>query len=94
MKTFLKNTIIFLFGILLTYFAPSIINKHSPASIMAETLKVGDSIPADTAFTYIAYTPESADITSCGIPIKYDAVKGEYTITVIVHNKIVVIQAA
>jgi len=45
---------------------------------MAETptLKVGDSIPAGTVFSYVPYTPETGDITACGIPINYDASKG------------------
>ncbi|TVY23529.1 Peroxiredoxin Asp f3 [Lachnellula hyalina] len=41
---------------------------------MAE-LKVGDSIPSDTKFTYVPYTPEAGEITACGIPINYDAGK-------------------
>lgn len=43
---------------------------------MSATLKVGDSIPSGTTFSYIPYTPESSAITSCGIPINYDASKG------------------
>ena len=42
---------------------------------MAE-LKVGDSIPSGVKFSYVPYTPENGDITSCGIPINYDATKG------------------
>lgn len=77
MNPFFKNTLILLLGFILTYFTPSILNNYNnPTPIMAETLKVGDSIPADTSFTYIPYTPESAEITSCGIPVKYDATKG------------------
>jgi alkyl hydroperoxide reductase 1 len=41
---------------------------------MAE-LKVGDSFPSGVVFSYIPYTPEAAEITSCGIPITYDASK-------------------
>jgi len=43
---------------------------------MAE-LKVGDSIPEGVKFSYIPYTPEAAEVTACGIPINYDATKGE-----------------
>ncbi|KAI9056212.1 hypothetical protein LZ554_001140 [Drepanopeziza brunnea f. sp. 'monogermtubi'] len=41
---------------------------------MAE-LKLGDSLPADVKFSYVPYTPENGDITSCGIPTTYDASK-------------------
>ncbi|EKD14532.1 uncharacterized protein L3040_000053 [Drepanopeziza brunnea f. sp. 'multigermtubi'] len=41
---------------------------------MAE-LKLGDSLPTDVKFSYIPYTPENADITSCGMPTTYDASK-------------------
>lgn len=39
-------------------------------------LKAGDAFPEGVAFTYIAATPENSEITSCGIPIKYDASQG------------------
>ncbi|KAH6661959.1 peroxisomal matrix protein [Halenospora varia] len=39
------------------------------------TLKVGDSFPAGVTFSYVPYTPENSDITSCGIPTNYDASK-------------------
>jgi hypothetical protein len=39
-------------------------------------LKVGDSFPEGVVFSYVPYTPETADITACGIPINYDASKG------------------
>lgn len=39
-------------------------------------VKVGDVLPAGTTFSYVPYTPESGDITACGIPITYDASKG------------------
>ncbi|KAH8811459.1 peroxisomal matrix protein [Xylogone sp. PMI_703] len=42
---------------------------------MAAELKLGDNLPSDVSFTYIPYSPESSDITACGIPIKYDASK-------------------
>ncbi|KIX95079.1 uncharacterized protein Z520_09389 [Fonsecaea multimorphosa CBS 102226] len=38
-------------------------------------LKEGDQFPPDVVFSYIPYTPESADITSCGIPQNYNASK-------------------
>ncbi|PBP22159.1 allergen Asp F3 [Diplocarpon rosae] len=41
---------------------------------MAE-LKLGDSLPAGVTFSYVPYTPENGDITSCGVPINYDASK-------------------
>ncbi|KAL6866446.1 peroxiredoxin type-2 [Amphichorda felina] len=36
-------------------------------------LKVGDSFPEGIAFSYVPPTPENSDITSCGIPQKFDA---------------------
>lgn len=42
---------------------------------MAE-LKVGDSLPSGVTFSYVPYTPENGEITSCGIPVTYDASKG------------------
>ncbi|OAP61429.1 hypothetical protein AYL99_03632 [Fonsecaea erecta] len=38
-------------------------------------LKAGDDFPPDVVFSYIPYTPESAAITSCGIPQNYNASK-------------------
>ncbi|EXJ78737.1 peroxiredoxin pmp20 [Capronia coronata CBS 617.96] len=38
-------------------------------------LKPGDSFPDDVVFSYIPWTPESADITACGIPQNYPASK-------------------
>jgi alkyl hydroperoxide reductase 1 len=40
------------------------------------TLKVGDSFPEGVVFSYVPYTPETSDITACGICINYDASKG------------------
>lgn len=34
--------------------------------------------PEDVSFMYIPYTPEKADLNSCGLPIKYDASKGKH----------------
>lgn len=39
-------------------------------------LKAGDAFPQEVAFSYIAPSPETAEITACGMPIKYDASKG------------------
>lgn len=36
-------------------------------------LEVGDSFPGNVSFGYIPFTAETKDITSCGIPIKFDA---------------------
>jgi alkyl hydroperoxide reductase 1 len=36
-------------------------------------LKVGDSFPEDVAFQYIPYSPETSEVTSCGIPTKFNA---------------------
>jgi alkyl hydroperoxide reductase 1 len=44
---------------------------------MSGMLKVGDSLPSGVTFSYIPYTPEKDDITSCGIPVNYDASKGK-----------------
>jgi alkyl hydroperoxide reductase 1 len=40
------------------------------------SLKAGDSFPEGVVFSYIPYTEEKGDITSCGIPVNYDASKG------------------
>ncbi|MCJ1409670.1 hypothetical protein MMC19_003752 [Ptychographa xylographoides] len=37
--------------------------------------KIGDSFPDGVTFTYVPYTPEKEEITSCGIPIPYNASK-------------------
>ncbi|KAJ5305658.1 hypothetical protein PENANT_c041G04295 [Penicillium antarcticum] len=39
------------------------------------TLKSGDTFPSDVVFKYIPWSEESNDITSCGIPINYNASK-------------------
>ncbi|KAF6824940.1 peroxisomal matrix protein [Colletotrichum musicola] len=36
-------------------------------------VQVGDSLPEGTKFSYVPYDPSSDSITSCGIPITYDA---------------------
>ncbi|OJJ04946.1 hypothetical protein ASPVEDRAFT_86316 [Aspergillus versicolor CBS 583.65] len=38
-------------------------------------LKAGDSFPADVTFSYIPWSEEQGEITSCGIPINYYASK-------------------
>jgi hypothetical protein len=60
------------------YQSPGLISKIEveKEAIMAE-LKVGDTIPEGTIFSYIPYTEEKGDITACGIPINYDASKGK-----------------
>ncbi|KAL6857984.1 peroxiredoxin type-2 [Amphichorda felina] len=40
-------------------------------------LKVGDSFPEGVAFSYAPITPENSEITSCGIPQKFDASEGK-----------------
>lgn len=40
-------------------------------------LKAGDAFPEGVSFTYVAPTGE-LDLTSCGLPIQYDASKGIY----------------
>jgi hypothetical protein len=49
--------------------------EYNPPESMSE-LKVGDNFPEGVTFSYVPYTPENGDITSCGIPINYDASKG------------------
>ncbi|KAJ5101101.1 Peroxiredoxin Pen c 3 [Penicillium angulare] len=39
------------------------------------SLKVNDSFPEDVKFSYIPWAEDSAEITSCGIPINYNASK-------------------
>lgn len=43
-------------------------------------LKVGDTFPEAT-FSYIPYTEDKGDITSCGMPIEYNANKGTLSIS-------------
>ncbi|KAI9749565.1 MAG: hypothetical protein M4579_006827 [Chaenotheca gracillima] len=38
-------------------------------------LKAGDNFPSDVVFSTVPYTPESSEITSCGIPQNYNASK-------------------
>lgn len=39
-------------------------------------LKAGDAFPEGVAFTYIPPAPEIAEFSQCGIPIRYNASKG------------------
>ncbi|KAK6820672.1 Thioredoxin-like fold protein [Apiospora arundinis] len=38
-------------------------------------IKSGDAFPQGVTFSYIAPTPETSEVTACGIPTKYDASK-------------------
>lgn len=38
---------------------------------------VGQTFPENVTFQYVPYSPEKADLNACGIPIKFDASKGE-----------------
>jgi alkyl hydroperoxide reductase 1 len=40
-------------------------------------LKAGDAFPEGVTFTYIPPSPETDSFQACGIPIKYNASKGE-----------------
>ncbi|CAL5869053.1 uncharacterized protein PFLUO_LOCUS3281 [Penicillium psychrofluorescens] len=42
---------------------------------MSKGPQVGDSFPKDVVFSYIPWSEESGEITSCGIPINYHASK-------------------
>ena len=39
-------------------------------------LKAGDDFPEGVTFTYVPYNPDQGAVTACGIPVKYDASKG------------------
>lgn len=41
-------------------------------------LKVGDTFPEGVTFSFIELSPETSDITSCGIPQKYDVAQGMF----------------
>ncbi|KAI8262975.1 hypothetical protein K4K58_013252 [Colletotrichum sp. SAR11_239] len=36
-------------------------------------VKVGDSLPSGTKFSYVPYDPQTESLTACGLPISYDA---------------------
>ena len=42
------------------------------------SLKVGDEFPTGVTFSYVPYAEENKEVTSCGIPINYDASKGSF----------------
>ncbi|KAG9247458.1 peroxiredoxin [Calycina marina] len=42
---------------------------------MASTLKVKDELPAGVKFSYVPYSEDNMEVTSCGMPITYDASK-------------------
>jgi len=42
-----------------------------------ESLKVGDQLPTGVTFSYVPYAEENKEVTSCGIPVNYDASKGK-----------------
>ncbi|KAJ8100456.1 Redoxin [Lipomyces tetrasporus] len=49
------------------------------------TLTAGDKFPEGVKFLYIAYTPDTADIKACGIPIPLDFDKefGDKTVVIV-----------
>ena len=76
----LKNSALVVLSVLTSYLAYDCLSKQTQegksTAKMAE-LKVGDSFPEGVVFSYIPYTEEKGDITACGIPINYDASKGQ-----------------
>jgi hypothetical protein len=73
-----KYSALLIISVLTSYLAYDYYTEQSKSrdiEKMAE-LKVGDSLPSGVTFSYVPYTPETGDITSCGIPITYDASKG------------------
>lgn len=40
-------------------------------------LKAGDKFPGGVSFMYVPPSPETSDITACGMPVKFDASQGE-----------------
>ncbi|KAI4277560.1 MAG: hypothetical protein LQ337_001682 [Flavoplaca oasis] len=45
----------------------------SPELAAPHPLKAGDNFPDGVKFSYVPYTPEKEEITSCGIPQQYNA---------------------
>lgn len=41
------------------------------------TLKAGDSFPEGVTFSYVPYTPDTGDITACGVPQNFNASEGK-----------------
>lgn len=63
----------------LDHFYPTSRHSRSPSVVTAavmSALKAGDAFPQGVTFSYIAPSPETAEITACGMPVKYDASKG------------------
>ena len=79
MQSSARYSTLLIISVLSSYLAYSYLSNQSKepetTAKMAE-LKVGDSFPSGVTFSYVPYTPENGDITSCGIPINYDASKG------------------
>lgn len=71
-----RTSALLIISVLTSYFAYSYFTKSTQETANMAELKVGDSFPSGVTFSYIPYTPENGDITSCGIPINYDASKG------------------
>ena len=71
-----KYSALLIISILTSYFAYDYLTKLSQETAKMAQLKVGDSLPEGVVFSYIPYTPEAGEITSCGIPINYNASKG------------------
>ena len=73
-----KYSTLLIVSVLTSYLAYEHLTKQleEKASAKMAELKVGDSLPNGVTFSYVPYTPENGDITSCGIPINYDASKG------------------
>merc|ERR1712000_570380 len=49
--------------------------QNNPATPTMAELKVGDTFPEGVSFSYVPVSSDNSDITSCGIPQKYDASK-------------------
>lgn len=61
-------------------FSSSSLQIHIKSTHIAKMteLKVGDTFPEGVAFQYIPVTPETEEVTSCGIPVKFDASAGMF----------------
>lgn len=55
-------------------------------------LEVGDNFPGNVSFGYIPLTPESEEITSCGIPTKYDASESKDSLTLLYHTDLLYVR--
>jgi hypothetical protein len=72
--------VLLIISVLTSYLAYSHLTKQTLEIANMAELKVGDSFPSGVTFSYIPYTPEAGDITSCGIPINYNASKGSLSV--------------